>query len=152
MVDEVTKEVTTGVDDLIELLKGTDRISVDEASKKLKIPMEVLQSWVDFLVEEKILGVEYKFTRPFIYLNKEKEESKVQKKVDEHLSYDTFKKEFSKKALGNNIPEPQINELWKHHLTEKLENAKDFFFREARKRGITKTEELWKTYQQAVVE
>ena len=104
MVDDITKEVTTGVDDLIELLKTTDRISIDDASKKLRIPLEILQSWVDFLVEEKILGIEYKFTKPFIYLNKEQGRKK-EKKPEEKLNYDVFKKEFEQKATKNNIPE-----------------------------------------------
>lgn len=152
MVDDVTKEVTTGVDDLIELLKTTDRISIDDASKKLKIQLEILQSWVDFLVEEKILGIEYKFTKPFIYLNKEKKESKkIKKQTDEKLSYDTFKQEFVQKATHNNIPEKQIQELWRHHMTEKLDLAKDFFFREARKRGLLKAEKLWEKYKEIVI-
>ena len=50
--------VRTGVDDLLELLKKVDKINLADAAQKLGISSTLLQSWVDFLVEEEILGIE----------------------------------------------------------------------------------------------
>ena len=48
--------ITTGVDALLELLKSTEKIAMPDAAKKLNVPLDTLQSWVDFLVEERIIG------------------------------------------------------------------------------------------------
>ena len=42
--------VTTGVDDLLEYLKGQEKVAMQDAAGVLGIPMETLQAWVDFLV------------------------------------------------------------------------------------------------------
>src|SRR3989338_2236237 len=61
----------TVADDLLELVKKSNKISVEEAAKKLKMPLAAVQALVDFLVEERIFGIEYKFTTPYVYLYKE---------------------------------------------------------------------------------
>ena len=64
MGNEILK---TSVDDLYELVESRKKISVDDAAKLLKLPVNIVQSLVDFLVEESIFGIEYKFTTPYIY-------------------------------------------------------------------------------------
>ena len=113
MVDETIK---TGVDELIELLKKTDKISLLDAAKRLKVPSSILQSWVDFLVEEKIVGVEYKFTKPYIFINTEKGEITPEVTDEERVSIDLFKEDFRIKAIRKNIPEQMIDTLWANHL------------------------------------
>ena len=65
---ESSSVITTGVDRLLEYLKGKDLVELKQAARDLGVPVVTLQSWTDFLVEENIVGVEYKFTSPFIYL------------------------------------------------------------------------------------
>ena len=69
MTDNVLK---TGVDELYELVMSRKKISVEEIAKILKIPDDTVQALVDFLVEEKIFGIEYKFTTPYVYISHEK--------------------------------------------------------------------------------
>ena len=151
MVEGLPDVLQTGVDDLIAMLQNVDRVAMDEAAKRLNISMSVLQSWADFLVEERILGIEYKFTKPFIYLNKEKKPEKTEKKRDTKFTFASFKEEFVKKAKSNNIPDAQVDELWRHHLDERLDEAKDFFFREAKKRSLMETDALWEAYKKSVL-
>ncbi|MFH1073415.1 MAG: hypothetical protein V1743_08360 [Nanoarchaeota archaeon] len=143
--DEVIK---TGVDDLIKLLSEYPKLSIDEVSKKLNIPKHVLQAWIDFLVEERILGIEYSFTTPYIYLNKPKEkESEHAKKLEGvKPTYKNFKDEFYQKAVNDKIPQEKIEEYWKNHLKAKLDAYKDYFIREARKRNLPRSDELWQIY------
>jgi hypothetical protein len=142
--------ITTGVDDLLEFLKGKNKVATEEAAKVLGVSLKVVQSWVDFLVEEKILGVEYKFTKPYIYLNQPKEEKKAVI-VEEEVSIDEFKDAFNKKAKEKDIPAENVNNLWKNHLLQEMEKKKEFFFREARKKGFFNQEELWINYKKNII-
>ncbi|MAG39285.1 hypothetical protein CMO90_04330 [Candidatus Woesearchaeota archaeon] len=141
MVDET---LTTTVDSLINLLKEVDKIELEEAAKKLDLSVDIIQSWVDFLVEEKLVGIEYKFTTPYIYFNKPKEKSKAEKKEEE--SIEKMKEDFHKKAAEKKISKIEAKDLWKNHLLQKMDKKKDFFFKESRKRGLFNPEELWKEY------
>ena len=66
MADFVLRTVA---DELLELVRKSKKISVEEAAKKLKMPVDSVQALVDFLVEEKIFGIEYKFTTPYVYIS-----------------------------------------------------------------------------------
>jgi len=59
-------DITTAVDSLVKLVKEKKKISVEEASKLLKIPENIINEWASFLEEEKIIQIEYKFTTPFL--------------------------------------------------------------------------------------
>ncbi|NQU98902.1 hypothetical protein HQ533_05540 [Candidatus Woesearchaeota archaeon] len=146
----VEETITTSVDSLIELLKKVNKIELEQAAAKLKMPVSVVQSWVDFLVEEKIIGLEYKFTTPFIYLNKPHAAAKTAIDTTD-VSIDKFKEDFQKKASEKKIPTHQSTDLWKNHLLQKLDKKKDFFFREARKRGFFNQEELWIQYRKKII-
>ena len=136
----------TSADDLYELVKSKKKISVDEAAKTLKITPDVVQSLVDFLVEEKIFGIEYKFTTPYIYLSK-KDESKIdlQKKLGKKV---VSKDEFFQKASKWNMPFDKINELWKRYVKENLNHIEEAFYIKANERNIPKEkiDKLWKKY------
>jgi len=136
----------TSADDLYELVKSKGKISVEEAAKILKIPVNVVQSLVDFLVEEKIFGVEYKFTTPYVYISQGKGEminfqNKFAKKI-------TTKDEFFQKASKWNIPFEKMNDLWKSYIKENLNYIKEVFYRKANSRNISKEkiDALWKKY------
>ncbi|MFW5852923.1 MAG: hypothetical protein ACOCUR_02745 [Nanoarchaeota archaeon] len=81
--------VETGVDGLVSLLKTTGTISIPDAAKKLGADSKTVETWVDFLVEEDKLSLEYKFTTPFISLKEHKEEEKD----DFSINIDDFESE-----------------------------------------------------------
>ena len=91
---------------------------MEDASKILKLPMNVVQSLVDFLVEEKIFGIEYKFTTPYIYISQEKGK-KVHPQISvprEKEEKPITKEEFCRKVSKWNIPAektyPQSNSFF----------------------------------------
>lgn len=142
MVDGI---VTTGVDDLLDLLKKTDKIPIFDAAKQLKVPVDTLQSWVDFLVEEKIIGLEYKFTKPFIYFNRD-----VATKQNNSLpSLSEIKSIYIKRAKEKKIPEQQIMTLWDAHVKQELAFMEPYFNERAQKKGVQdllKRKKLWTAY------
>ena len=147
MVDEV---IETGVDNLINLLKTEKKISLTEAAKKINVSVDIVQAWVDFLVEEKIIGIEYKFTVPYIYLNNPEISVVEVKKEEENLSMDMFKDEFFRKALKNNMPKEKIPVLWKNHLNNVIDNKKAFFYNECAKRKVD-PDLYWMDYKNRVM-
>lgn len=146
----VDDSVKTGVDALLELLKRKEKLSLADAAIELSINEQTLKLWIDFLVEEKVIGIEYKFTKPYIYLNEPKKEDKGHIIKEEKLQVKVFREAFIKRAEASNIPPQQIGFLWQDHLNNQLELQKPFFYREARKRGLTDIEQLWEAYRQKV--
>lgn len=55
----MTKKIKTAVDDLIKLLKNKNEISIEEASRKLKISVEQIEEWAKVLEEKGFLEIEY---------------------------------------------------------------------------------------------
>ena len=140
--------VRTGVDELLDLLARNTKLPLTEVATQLKLDSEVVQAWVDFLVEENIVGIEYKFTTPYIYLNKSIGKKEKEEMVEEKYSIQFFKKQFWDKAKTNNIPETQVEMLWKNHVTQALELQKKYFFFEAQRRKILNPDQLWKEYKE----
>ena len=135
----------------MDLLARNTKMPLTEVATKLKVDVGVIQAWVDFLVEEGIVGIEYKFTTPYIYMNKV-----VEKRTDddslkeERYNIQYFKKQFWDKAKTNNIPEDQVEMLWKNHVTQGLELEKKYFYFEAQRRKLSNVELLWKEYQELI--
>jgi len=50
--------ISTAVDSLVELIKEKKRILLEEASKELKIPENIIMEWATFLEEEGILNID----------------------------------------------------------------------------------------------
>ncbi|MFH1916648.1 MAG: hypothetical protein ABIJ21_05255 [Nanoarchaeota archaeon] len=138
--------ITTGVDDLITLLSQYPKLSIDEAGKRLNVSKKVLKAWIDFLVEEKILGIEYTFTTPFIYLNRTQEQEKTKKIKEEKITYQNFKDEFYEKAKKSSIPEDKMKQYWQEHLKQRLIQNKEFFMQEISNKNLPHGEELWEKY------
>lgn len=136
----------TLADELLELVKKSGKISVEDASKSLKVSFQVMQSLVDFLVEEKIFGIEYKFTTPYIYLYKEDVKSTAEGRipVKEIMS----KEHFYKKAKDKNIAYERIEGLWRSYLHKNLSHLREEFFRKAKLKHAPeeKIQELWSKY------
>ncbi len=141
--------VRTGVDDLLDILAHSAKVPLTEVATKLKVDANVIQAWVDFLVEEGIVGIEYRFTTPYIYLNKVVDDKKDEsKEEDEKVNIQYFKRQFWEKAKSNNIPESQVEMLWKNHIVQAMELQKKYFFFEAQRRKLQKPEDLWKEYKE----
>src|SRR3989338_7836244 len=58
--------IETGVDKLVNLINEKGRISSFDAAKDLGVSNTVVMEWADFLEEEGIISIEYKFTKPFL--------------------------------------------------------------------------------------
>ena len=143
--------LTTSADELYNLVMSRKKISVEDASKILRLPMNIVQSLVDFLVEEKIFGIEYKFTTPYIYISQEKG-----KKVHPQISptpvqeeKPVTKEEFYQKAGKWNIPAEKIDQLWKKYVSENTDYIREVFYKKAKKKNIEdeKIDKLWQKYQ-----
>lgn len=72
----------TGVDKLVSLIKEKKRISVPQAAKELGVSQIVVEEWADFLEEEGIISIDYKFATPWLIEKKLKKEE-IEKKVKE---------------------------------------------------------------------
>ncbi|MCH8328860.1 MAG: hypothetical protein IIB81_00530 [Nanoarchaeota archaeon] len=62
--------IETGVDKLVNLVNRKGKIASEDAAKELGVSTTVVMEWVDFLEEEGIINVEYKFTKPFLVARK----------------------------------------------------------------------------------
>lgn len=144
MVEDV---ITTGVDALLDLLRSTDKIAMGDAATQLRIPLETLQSWVDFLVEERIVGIEYTFTKPYIYLNRDEQKEKKESSPLPKLK--VIKQEYESRARKKKIPADQVPQLWEAHVRQELAYLEPFFNEQSQRRGVQNTEErrtLWQEY------
>lgn len=148
MADMSLKKVETGVDVLVSFLKGKGLLDLSTVAKELNTPTEVIQRWADFLVEEKIIGIDYKFTKPYLYLI-EKKKKEILTKADREL--DRYKKQFEDVAKTKNVPGSKTSFLWRTHLAQKLEEKKDFFYRQAIIRNLENVDKLWEDYKQRVM-
>ena len=127
--------IETGVDGLIRLVNDKNKISVADAAKELNVPIKTIEQWMDFLVEEEKIGVEYKFTTPYLY-KLEKEEStkkdvkdiKITKKELLDLSGVDFQKEpgnandFENEIVDENELNMDSEHFRKINRTERNEN------------------------------
>ena len=139
------KVLKTSADDLYELVKSRKKISVEDAAKILKVPNKIVQALVDFLVEERIFGIEYKFTTPYVYISQEKEK-KIE--LEKHEKKLITKEEFFQKAGKWSIPSEKINDLWKRYIQENLSSIKEDFYIKANSRNLSKEsiDNLWNKY------
>lgn len=141
--DNVLKTIA---DELVELVRKNKKISVEEVAKKLKVSVGSVQALADFLVEEKIFGIEYKFTTPYIYIYKE---FKVPKGRERSLTDDLVTKEqFYERAKSRKVPYENIEGLWRKYLQQNLVNIRQEFMSKAKEKKVPedKLEELWNRY------
>ena len=137
----------TVADELLELVKKSDKISVEDAAKRLKMPVSTAQALVDFLVEERIFGIEYKFTTPYIYLYREgiKDAKTQERSFAKGL---VTKEQFYGKAKDKNVPYEHVEGMWRKYMEQNLVRIKEEFLKKSREKKVPeeKIEELWKRY------
>lgn len=137
--------ITTGVDELIAYLRGKDRVALQDAATVLGLSLETLQAWVDFLVEEKILGLEYRFTKPFVYLNRESAEATSEPRA--HVpQLGEMRAVFIEHAKMKRIPESKVIGLWRAHVVDALDGKRAFFIDQAMRRSVPDPERSWQDY------
>lgn len=138
-----TTTLKTDVDSFINLVKNQGRITINDAARKLGINESVVEAWADFLVEERILGIEYKFTTPYIFMNYAEKENNT-------YTYSGFetKQEFFRKAEKRKIPQYHIVVLWAKYLSANKDKIRNAFFDKAKLKGIPeeKIYSLWTKY------
>ncbi|MEK6868075.1 MAG: hypothetical protein AABX98_04595 [Nanoarchaeota archaeon] len=137
------EELRTDVDTFLELVKKYKKVSLLDAAKEMQVPIQTIQLWSDFLVEEGIVGIEYKFTTPYVFI----QEEKTGKGGFGFIGFDT-KEVFYEKARKKGIKDQQIRMLWLKYLTANEDSMKKVFEDKCRERGIPghKVFELWKKY------
>ena len=149
----------TEVDELLMVLFEKHHLSIDEASKIMGVDPKVMQRWVDFLVEEKILILDYNFFTPTIRLTDEKkkdmEEKKeylVKKEKDAISKRIGIKGEFFKAIRKRGINAERGKILWKKFVDVNASDLKKEFLEKARMRDIedNKLDELWNLFFQVM--
>ena len=139
--------IRTAADELFEVVKKSKKISVEEVAKSLHMPLVTVQALVDFLVEEKVFGIEYKFTTPYVYVYKEtiKEATKKDRELTQGL---ITKDQFYQKAKEKKIVYEQIEGMWRKYLRQNLVHIREQFILKAKEKKISddKVEDLWNKY------
>ena len=142
-------EVSTNVDQLMQLVRDKGKMSVLDAAKALGVPEKTVQAWVDFLVEEHILGIEYKFTTPYIYVHDEDRMHAVEDTKVHTIS--DFKDVFYAYAKQKNMPPEKLPQLWKEHLRFAVENQKQYFIDECTRRNLEPPETFFDEYMEVLL-
>ena len=132
--------VQTGVDKLVSYLKGRGQVLLNDVAKELDVDIKTVEMWANFLSEEKLVEIEYKFTKPYLSLvgDKSSEDSiqGIKKSFeDEHSDKSKDFKEYK----------------WKNQVLAVLEKKRDFFIKEANKRNIQEPEKVWEEYKKRVL-
>ena len=107
--------IETGVDKLVNLVNKNSKISSFDAAKELGVSSTVIMEWADFLEEEGIISVEYKFTKPFL-VSRKLNKKEVKEKA----------KEFSGKKEGF-IRKAEVSLSFINRESDKLKTMKDEF-------------------------
>ena len=139
--------IRTIADELFELVKKKGKVSVEEAAKEMKMPLATIQALVDFLVEEKVFDIEYKFTTPYVYLYKEG--VKASKAKDKSFAKELINKEqFYEAAKRKKVPYEYIEGLWRKYLRQNIASMREEFLRKAKEKKVPeeKIEDLWTRY------
>jgi len=74
--------IETGVDKLVKLVNVKGKVASADAAKELGVSSTVVMEWADFLEEEGIINIEYKFTKPFL-VGRKMAKKDVQEKAKE---------------------------------------------------------------------
>jgi len=85
-------EVSTEADHLLRLLKEKKEISFEQMSKELALPVETIEAWANFLEEEGVVSITYKFTTPYLVLAPTAKQSPLLQ-LDESKAYPSGAKE-----------------------------------------------------------
>lgn len=124
---------------MLKILETKGKLQMSDLAKELDTSMALVENWIKFLVEERIVGIEYKFTTPYIYkIDKNTNKVPKAKVVEKSLAKET-NNSFNKKPLR-----------WDEGVEKILLAKKDFFYSEASTRGLEDKDNLWEMYKKRV--
>jgi chromosome segregation ATPase len=116
--------IETGVDKLVKLVNTSGKVSSNDAARELGVSNTVIMEWADFLEEEGIIKIEYKFTKPFLVARK-----LAKKDVQEKA------KEFSGKR-DVFVRKAEVSVIFLEKESEKLKNLKEEFDKIKKELGL----------------
>ncbi len=64
--ESMPEEVKTGADRLLELVKRSKEVAMAAAAKELGVGIQTVEAWANFLEEDGLVTVKYKFTTPYV--------------------------------------------------------------------------------------
>ncbi len=82
--------IETGVDKLVKLIGEKKKIALDVAAKSLGVSNIVIEEWADFLEEEGIISIDYKFAKTFLVERKLSKKEITHKAKEFHSSKEAF--------------------------------------------------------------
>ena len=85
--------IATAIDSLVELVKTSKKISLEDAARKLDLPETIINEWATFLEEEGIIQITYKFTTPYLEVKEKSELSDDEENLKRRLDISTRKLE-----------------------------------------------------------
>jgi len=77
--------IETGVDKLLDLINRKKKVALNEAANELGVSVPVIQEWTDFLEDEGLITVEYKFSKTYL-CERKLSKGEVVKKAKEYSS------------------------------------------------------------------
>ncbi len=129
--------VETEVDALLRRLKRQGPTDIKTLAKQIKTSPSVIEKWANFLMEEGVITIEYRFTTPYLYLTEDKDKVSFFKE-----------KEYSQEEQDKKVREYD----WKTYIVQLLEDKKSFFYKEAERRNLTQVDKLWEEYKGKVLD
>lgn len=124
--------ITTAVDSLVKLVNQKGIISLEDASKELGLPQNIINEWASFLDQEKIIHIEYKFTTPYLMSKKSSQKEEVSADYEMILR----KLEFMQAYLNKIQPKEDKKIKQKEYLLKEINNLME----KTKKKKITKEE------------
>ena len=101
--------ITTAIDSLVEFVKTKKRVTLEEASSELGIPLNIIDEWANFLEEEGVISREYKFTTPFLLFKEEEASIEDEEELKRRLDLATRHLEFMISNLKKYIINAKVN-------------------------------------------
>lgn len=95
----------TGVDRLLNLVKEKKKIATYEAIKLLKTTPELMREWVDFLEDEGMIVLEYKFSIQYLI---DAESARKKKDITKHAEFESKEKKEASPIEEAHITKSQL--------------------------------------------
>src|SRR3989344_567019 len=124
--------ITTAVDSLVKLVNQKGVISLENASKELGLPQNIINEWASFLDQEKIIHIEYKFTTPYLMSKKSLQKEEVSTDFEMILR----KLEFMQAYLNKTQPKEEKKIKQREYLLKEINDLME----KTKKKKITKDE------------
>lgn len=116
--------IETGVDKLVRLVDVRGKIPSADAAKELGVSTTIVMEWADFLEEEGIIKVEYKFTKPFLVARKLAKKDVLEKAKEFKGKKDVF------------VRKAEVSLGFLERESEKLKSLKEEFDKIKKELGI----------------